>query len=71
MIKQSDQSETTGVPMSIGVAQTGPVEFVGPEVLLQNADKQMYRVEEKARTSPGHHVSPTGPRRVTETVAPG
>lgn len=45
------------VTMSMGIAQTGPEDFVSMEALLQMADAAMYEAKNAARKTPGHQVS--------------
>ncbi len=44
------------VTMSMGIAQTGPEEFVTLETLLQMADAAMYEAKKSTTTSRGHRV---------------
>ena len=44
------------VTMSMGIAQTGPDDFVSMEALLQMADAAMYEAKYSARTKPGHQI---------------
>lgn len=44
------------VSFSIGVAQTGPHQFVGRDTLLRQADMLMYQAKERRRATPGFNV---------------
>ena len=44
------------VTMSMGIAQTGPDDFVSAETLLQMADAAMYEAKNAARAAPGHQI---------------
>ena len=44
------------VTMSMGIAQTGPDDFVSAETLLQMADAAMYEAKHATRTTPGHQI---------------
>jgi len=51
-----DMGETHGVTFSIGVAETGPDEFVISDELINQADEAMYRAKAASRIRPGHKL---------------
>jgi len=56
LLKIYDAMETNGVTFSIGIADTGPEEFIDPDALVKHADKLMYKAKAKSKASPGHHI---------------
>ena len=51
-----DKSPRIGVSMSLGVAQTGPTEFVTKEKFIKIADNLMYKAKEKSRSLPNSQM---------------
>ena len=51
-----DAMNTLGVTFSIGIADTGPENFLDTDALVKRADKLMYKAKAKSKTKPGHYV---------------
>ena len=53
-LKSHIQQRVHNLFLSIGIAQTGPNDYIEPEALLRKADKNMYADKEKSKSN-GHH----------------
>jgi len=56
LINIYDTMETQGVTFSVGIAETGPENFVDSDTLVKCADKLMYKAKAKSKETPGHHI---------------
>ncbi len=51
-----DQMNVSDITLSIGIAQTGPEDFVDSDTLVKLADRKMYLAKAKSKDAPGHHI---------------
>lgn len=56
MIAAYDKVLDSFVRFSIGIADTGPNDFIDSDALIKQADKLMYKAKAKAHKSPGHYI---------------
>jgi len=56
LIKTYDAMDTQDVNFSVGIAQTGPEDFLDSDTLVKRADKLMYKAKAKAKQTPGHYL---------------
>ncbi|MDH5395128.1 MAG: GGDEF domain-containing protein [Gammaproteobacteria bacterium] len=57
LIENFEAENMLGVSFSMGIAATGPDDFVSHEVLLKTADTEMYKAKEKAKKRRGFYTS--------------
>lgn len=57
LIENFEAEKMLGVSFSMGIAATGPDDFVSHETLLKAADTEMYKAKEKAKKRPGFYTS--------------
>ena len=57
LIREFSQADRKGVSFSLGVADTGPDEYLDYESLVKKADIEMYKAKAMSRKKPGIHVS--------------
>ena len=56
VIEAYDAVNTTSVTFSIGIADTGPDDFLDSDALIKTADQLMYQAKAKAHEKPGHYI---------------
>jgi len=56
LINIYDAMETHAVTFSVGIAQTGPEDFIDSDTLVKRADKLMYKAKAKSKQTPGHYL---------------
>jgi len=56
LISAYDKLEPGDVTFSIGIADTGPQDFIDPDTLVKRADKLMYVAKARSKEDPGHHI---------------
>ena len=57
LVKEFNQADRKGVSFSLGVAATGPDEYLDYESLVKKADIEMYKAKAMSRKKPGIHIS--------------
>ena len=57
LIDEFKKQNTTDVTFSIGIATTGPEEFLGTDLLVSKADRMMYQSKEKSHLNQDFYIS--------------
>jgi len=56
LINIYDAMETHDITFSVGIAQTGPEDFLDSDTLVKRADNLMYKAKAKSKETPGHYL---------------